>query len=170
MNPRKTMIPNILSLMTKDSLSFCMFLGGISGIYKLVLCLLRRLRNKDDGVNPAIAGFLSGFAFMMETSSKRKGFLKMYLFCRALDFLVTLLHRRKVIKKIPNFEVYMFGPMIAFLVYAHWYENSCFPPGIDKAFIAVSGATKKELGLAKYVFGKQGDIWYPFYKAKQVVL
>lgn len=124
---------------------------------------MRRIRNKDDGINPLVAGFLSGLSFMLETSAKRKNFLKFYLFLRALDTLISLLARKNIIKKIPYFECYMFGPVIGFLVYAYWYENEVFPPGIDKAFIATSGANKVELGLAKYVYARQGAIWYPRY-------
>lgn len=133
------------------------------GIFKFVLCFMRRLRNKDDGINALVAGFLSGLSFMLETSAKRKNFLKLYLFLRALDTLVTLLANKKIIKKIPYFEVYCFAPVISFLIYAYWYENECFPPGIDKAFISTSGATKIELGLAKHVYARQGAIWFPRY-------
>ena len=132
--------------------------------------MMRRLRNKDDGYNPMVAGFLSGLAFMLEASPKRKNFLKFYLFVRALDTLVSLLAKRNVIKKIPYFEVYIFGPVIAFLVYIHGYENKCFPPGIDKAFIAVSGVSQIELDLANKVYDVQGRLWFPYSNALKLKL
>lgn len=36
-NPRKNMIPNLLGLLSKDTLGFCAFLGSVAGSYKLVL-------------------------------------------------------------------------------------------------------------------------------------
>lgn len=142
-------------------MSFCAFLGALSGIYKVVLCTLRRLRNKDDGINALIAGAIAGLSMHLESSPRRRKFILMTLFCRSLHMLVSLLDKRKIIKKIPYFEVYMFGPLISFLIYAYFYENSVFPPGIDKAFEATAKPTREELILGKQICAKQGAIWYP---------
>ena len=92
----------------------------------------------------------------------------MYLFCRSLDFLVTVLDKWGLIKKIPFFEVYMFAPAISFLIYAHFYENSCFPKGIDKAFLAVTKPTVQELTIFSEVYGKAGQIMFPPYKGNKL--
>lgn len=78
-----------------------------------------------------------------------------------LDTGVTLLDKKEIIKKIKHFEVYMFGPVIGFLVYAFFYERPIFPPGIDKAFVSTSGATPQELVLASHVYLRQGLRWTP---------
>ena len=74
-----------------------------------------------------------------------------------------------MIKKIPHFEAYMFGPVISFLIYAHFYENSVFPPGIDKAFELVAKPTREELILGKEICGRQGAIWYPGLPKKLII-
>lgn len=161
LNPRKNLIRNIAGLFSEDTISFCALLGGISGFYKFALCTMRRIRNKDDGVNALIAGAIAGLSLHFESSPKRRKFILMTLFCRSLDTLVTLLDKRNVIKKIPDFEVYMFGPVISFLIYCYFYENNVFPPGIDKAFEVTAKPTREELILAKEVCGRQGAIWFP---------
>lgn len=41
-----------------------LFVGQFSGVYELVTRLLARVRNKVDGKNAAVAGFLSGFSLL----------------------------------------------------------------------------------------------------------
>ena len=95
-NPKKNLIPNLLSLFEKDSLSFCAFLGGMCGVFKLVLWMLRRLRNKDDGINPLVAGFLSGLWFMIETSAKRKNFFKNVYCSKSIRYITYATWEEKV--------------------------------------------------------------------------
>lgn len=93
----------------------------------------------------------------------------MALLVRGLDTIVQLLDKRKIFKKIKYFEAYMFGPVIAFLVYLYFYEKHLFPPGIDKAFIATARPTERELTLGSEIFDKQGKIWFPGVAKKLVI-
>jgi len=133
----------------------------MAGVYKLVLCILRRLRNKDDGFNSFVGGALAGLCLFLETSKRIKKLFVMAFFIRSVDTVVTLLEKKGLIKKIKHFEVYLFAPMISFLVYAYFYEKEVFPPGIDKAFIATARPTQNELTLGSDVFLRQGHIWFP---------
>jgi hypothetical protein len=63
---------NLLGVLSKDTLSFCLFVGGLAGIFKLTLCSMRRLRGTDDGINAAIAGALAGLSLAFEASGNRK--------------------------------------------------------------------------------------------------
>ena len=65
------------------------------------------------------------------------------------------------IKKIQYFEVYMFAPVISFLIYAYMFERECFPPGIDKAFIATLQPTTKELSMSDDIWLRYGKIYFP---------
>jgi hypothetical protein len=93
----------------------------------------------------------------------------MAFFLRMLDTFVTLLDKRGLIKKIKNFEVYMFGPVLSFLVYAYFYELDVFPPGIDKAFMSTAGPSQVELDLASEVYIRQGMRWFPGAAKKLVI-
>lgn len=52
------------------------------GVYKGVLCLMRRLC-PDDKINAGIAGFLSAFAILLD-DKKRRVFLALIFFSRCL--------------------------------------------------------------------------------------
>lgn len=161
LNPKKKLIPNIMDLFSSDCMSFCTFLGAFSGIYKFVLCTLRRLRNKEDGYNALISGAASGLALFFEHSARRRKFILLYLFVRSLEALINVLAKRNKIKKIKYFEVYMFGPVLSFLFYAYMYETECFPPGIDKAFLATSTPTNREFSMFEDIWQRQGKYFFP---------
>lgn len=161
LKPRKALAKNLIDLASRDAIGFCVFLGAFAGSYKAILCTLRRILKSDSGVAPFLAGLISGLAYTLETSQKRQRLLRMALFIRAIDTTVNLLDKWRYIKKIKNFECYMFGPVISFLVYIYFYEKNLFPPGIDKAFMATANPTPEELAIAEEVYLKQGNMWYP---------
>ena len=122
LNPKKNLIPNIIDLFSSNCMSFWTFLGLFSGVYKLLLCSLRRVRNKEDGINSIISGAVAAFAIYFDPSKKRKKFLVLYIFCRALEALMNVFAKRGYIKKIDKFEVYMFAPLLSYLFYAYMYK------------------------------------------------
>jgi hypothetical protein len=129
---------------------------------------MRRIRGKEDGLNAVIAGMVAGLAMIIDGGRRRKLILMAFL-VRAVDCLVTLLDKKGIIKKIKHFEVYLFGPMISFLVYLYFYEKAVFPPGIDRAFKATARPTPQELALGSEVYLRQGNIWFPGVAKKLVI-
>lgn len=55
----------------------------------------------------------------------------------------------------------MFGPLLSFLFYAYMYETECFPPGIDKAFLATSKPTTREFSMFADIYQRQGKYTFP---------
>ena len=54
--------------LVKDPMIFLrvpLFLGLQSFIYKIVLCILRRVRGKDDGINSFLSGCISGLSILL---------------------------------------------------------------------------------------------------------
>jgi len=146
-----------------------MFLGTLVGGYKLILCTLRKVRGKDDALNPLIAGFIAGFSLVLQGPGKLKKVLIMAFMMRAIDSSVQLLDKKNIIKKIKYFECYMFAPVISFLVYTYFYEKTVFPPGIDKAFLSTSAPSDQELVQANAIFLRQGLRWFPGAAKKLVI-
>lgn len=161
LSPRKKLVNNIVDLFSADCMSFCTFLGAFSGIFKFMMCTLRRLRGKDDELNSIISGALAATSFFFDPSKKRKKFILLYLFCRSLEMLVNVLDKKKFIKKIKYFECYMFGPVLSYLFYAYMYETECFPKGIDKAFLSTARPTVREYSMFEDIFQRQGKIYFP---------
>ncbi|CAI2376580.1 unnamed protein product [Moneuplotes crassus] len=159
--PSKSLLPNLANLLSKSNIKFCLFLGTFVGSYKLILLSLRKIfKNKDHPLFPIISGFLSGFSILLLESSKLKKLILLAFVMRALDTITQLLDKKKIIKKIKYFECYMFGPIIATLVYIYFYEKPVFAPGIDKAFKAIAQPNEKELALGD-IYVRQGIRWFP---------
>lgn len=104
LSPKKKLIPNIIDLFSADCMSFCTFLGALSGIYKFSICSLRRFRGDEDQLNSLISGALAGLSLFFESSEKRKKFVLLYLFVRAVEMLINVLDKKGYIKKIKYFE------------------------------------------------------------------
>ena len=68
---------------------------------------------------------------------------------------------RKIIKKIDKFEVYMFCPVIGFLIYIYFYERDVFPKGMEKGFLITFRPTYSEDILTNQVCLRQGYRFFP---------
>lgn len=55
----------VSQLTVADQLRFPAFLALFAFISKLVMCFLRRIRNKEDGLNSFAAGFMGGLAILV---------------------------------------------------------------------------------------------------------
>ena len=66
----------------KDALFFSLFASFLCGIYKGVLCAMRRF-SKDDGLNAIVAGGLSALALLFD-DKKRRTFLALVFLSRCL--------------------------------------------------------------------------------------
>lgn len=158
---KRGLVQAFIDLFSSESMSFCTFLGSFFGIYKASICTLRRWRGVDDELGAFISGGLAGLALFFDQSFHRRKFIVLYLFCRALDMLVQILDKKKYIKKIPYFEVYMFSPVIGMLFYSYMFETECFPPGIDKAFKYCSYPKQIEYDMFENVWQRMGRVLFP---------
>jgi hypothetical protein len=63
-------------------------------ISKLVLCVLRRFRNKDDGLNGFASGFIAGFSLLVNNDKGTKKMFALYLLSRAYGAIHNSLESR----------------------------------------------------------------------------
>jgi len=106
------------SLLSKGTLGFAMFLGSYIGGFKALLCLLRKLRNKDDPLNAAIAGGLAGTSLLFADSSEVVTWA-LYLLLRAAETIFYALVRRGKIKPIPHGDSLLFSLSTAIIFAAY---------------------------------------------------
>ena len=71
----------------KTSAKFGLFLMCFNTLYKLVLCVLRRLGSLDDRKNAPVAGFISALSLMIDAKSRRQ-LLAVLIMSRAVDSLL----------------------------------------------------------------------------------
>jgi hypothetical protein len=74
-------------------------------LFKITLCVLRRLRGKDDGLNSFLSGFIGGLAVLVNSDPDTRKIFALYLLSRAYDCGYQTLERNKVIPSIPQFHV-----------------------------------------------------------------
>lgn len=83
-------------------LRFPCFLAAFALVAKLVLCVLRRFRSKDDGLNGFAAGFLAGFTLLINNDQDTRKMFALYLLSRAYGSTQKVLEDRGWFPKIPN--------------------------------------------------------------------
>ena len=71
----------------KTSAKFGLFLMCFNTLYKLVLCVLRRLGSLDDRKNAPVAGFISALSLMIDAKNRRQ-LLAVLIMSRAFDSLL----------------------------------------------------------------------------------
>ncbi|KAL4487883.1 hypothetical protein ABPG72_022743 [Tetrahymena utriculariae] len=76
-----------------------LFITLMNSLMKLVQCLLRRVRQKEDGFNSFVSGFLGAFIGMMFENKKNWYTWRMYLGGRAIEMLYNSLINKGYINK-----------------------------------------------------------------------
>ena len=83
-----------------QQLKFPLFISSFAFVLKITLCLLRKLRNKDDGYNAFLSGFIAGFTVLMNNDYTTRKMYALYLLSRAYAAAHTSLEQKKIIPKI----------------------------------------------------------------------
>ena len=69
--PAKLMQRLLKGKSISESAKFGLFVMCFNTLYKLVLCVMRRLGSLDDRKNAPIAGFVSAFSLMIDVKHRR---------------------------------------------------------------------------------------------------
>ena len=145
----------------KTSAKFGLFLMCFNTLYKLVLCVLRRLGSLDDRKNAPIAGFISALSLMIDAKNRRQ-LLAVLIMSRAVDSLLVQIenHSQKVAKEAPDTQHAIFKPDSFFMknkslflwVIANTFLQGlmCLKPellnkGLKKFFTQQSQQTKNDI-------------------------
>ena len=85
-----------------DQLRFPMFLSTFAFVAKLVLCVMRRVRGKDDGLNGFVSGALGGLALLIHNDKGTRKLFALYLFSRAYGATYNSMDSRKAVPQAKN--------------------------------------------------------------------
>lgn len=69
------------------NLGFSLSIGVFSGLYKLLLCLMRRIWNKDDYKNTLFASTIASLSILLDRSHSRRITMIYVILCRSFDNL-----------------------------------------------------------------------------------
>lgn len=134
----------IKQIFTLDALRFAGFIGGMNFLYKATLCLLRKIRGKDDGLNASIAGFVGGMAVLVDTRSRRESFA-LYSIARFLDIMLKIGANRGKVPDPIEFWRAGFLVSIIFMAYAYTCEIDTLLPSYAKWLKELYAASPAEL-------------------------
>ena len=115
----------------KDTLRFGLFLAIMNGVYKLLLCILRRIL-KDDRLAAPIAGFFAGLISSMEAKNRRQ-LLTVLLIGRMVDTTLNVSQDRGLYKRRVGLEgVAIFAISNVLMQYSMAYESEVMNKQINK--------------------------------------
>ncbi|XP_034191318.2 transmembrane protein 135 isoform X1 [Osmia lignaria lignaria] len=88
----------------RDNLNLAVFLGGFTGLYRLMSCLLRRFFQKDSCYFAIPAGLISGITFMAYSSNT----IALYFMWKALQLLWNDLSEKKIVPEVKWFAIFLY--------------------------------------------------------------
>ena len=113
-----------------DALRISGFLSLLKFIYKAVLCSMRNIRGKEDGLNSMVAGGLSGLALIVEDETRKENW-SLYFFGRMIDIVLRILEKRGYPVNVHLVETIMFMGMSVFMLYCYGVE----PDNMMKSYL-----------------------------------
>ncbi len=95
-------------LFSKTAFSFGVFAATMTFIYKAGLCLLRRLRKKEDKYNSIVAGIMSSITIVLEQNPAIRKLICYYFFANSIDSLLSTMESNKIAKKPKDWGLYSY--------------------------------------------------------------
>lgn len=126
-NPRKIFNSSLFALGT--------FLGILSGGHRALACLLRRIRNKEDGWNEFLGGFIAGLSFVLNGSTE----VGMYVASKAAEAIFRNGVKEGIVKPLPHGEILLFALGTATMFWVSIWEPHNLRPSYFKFLVKASG-------------------------------
>ena len=139
LSPKKKLAKGFKQIFTFDTALFGLFTGGFLATFRLILCKLRALRDKEDKYNSIIAGFLAAFVLWIDKSKSRRITVAVYSFARCFESIIKLLDSNDVIKERKMWPILLMWTLHIYISITWYYEFDWFPPGLEKALLVISG-------------------------------
>ena len=130
------LLRNLMSVDSwRDNLRFVIFAAAMNGIYKTVLCFLRRIFNSDKIAAP-IAGFMAGLCCMIDTF-KRRRLILMLLLTRLTSVSFSMGEARNLVKDFSAYSLVIFLVSSTVAQICFMSESDCIDPKL-KNFVKSS--------------------------------
>ncbi|XP_034937145.1 transmembrane protein 135-like [Chelonus insularis] len=129
--------PGVLKaeLCKKDNFNLALFLGGFSGIYRLLSCLLRRTFNKNSKMHAIPAGLLASVAFLMFPNNT----IALYVMWKALQLSWNKGVENRIVPEVKWFVIFLYCFSTAVLFHAAIIEPQNLRASYWKFLLSLSG-------------------------------
>lgn len=162
-NPKTLAIPAkrraaLIKAFGSKSLQFGLFVALLSGLVRLVNCILRRLRGVEDGLNAIASGLIAGTSTAMAKSVE----LSMYILAKACEAVFRSLVSHKYLPQLPHWEAYLYALATAILFYASTFEPFNLRPSYVAFLYRVStGSFRGFFNASKGLRDEFLTSWFP---------
>ncbi|XP_019871641.2 transmembrane protein 135 isoform X2 [Aethina tumida] len=122
-------------LWKKEILNLASFLGAFSGLFRSVLCILRRTTGKDDALHAIPAGLVAGMAFTKYPDTT----ISLYVLWKAAQITYNIGIDKGIVPKVPGFTEFLYCFSTAILFHAAIMEPTNLRPSYWKFLHSISG-------------------------------
>jgi len=120
--------------LSKESFKFGAFLGLMSLTLKALICIMRRIRKKEDWKNLFIPGMIAGYLNLFFVHKSHRVAFATFFLSRAFDACYNSLVNRKIIKKSQLNYVIIFMVLNGLTVYGRMHEPYIVPPSLARFY------------------------------------
>ncbi|KAF5281582.1 hypothetical protein FQR65_LT14625 [Abscondita terminalis] len=121
-------------LFRKKNLSLALFLGGFSGVFRAVCCILRRGTGVDSPYHAIPAGLLAGISFRHYPDTT----VALYVLWKMAQITYSLGIDKGVLPQVPGFTIFLYCLSTAILFHAALLEPSNLRPSYWKFLHTIS--------------------------------
>ncbi|CAD8126937.1 unnamed protein product [Paramecium sonneborni] len=121
-------------LINRTNFHLGLFMGTQTFLIKCIQCLLRTIRQKEDGWNAAISGFIGGGLSFITQKPHVQNILRVYLFARATECLYQIGIQRKYYNHRKANTAIAFILMTAVIAYGFFFEPDILPMDTFKMY------------------------------------
>ena len=157
LSPKKKLASGLRQIFSFDTLMFGTATGGFLGVFRLLFCKLKAIRNKEDKWNSLIAGFMAAFMLIIDRSKPRRITLAIYGLARCLEAIIKIISSKqrteededdsdsifKLLKRgfnsIMDFPIFLMCVLHIYVAITWYFDIVGFPVGLDKPIKAISG-------------------------------
>ncbi|CAD8112016.1 unnamed protein product [Paramecium sonneborni] len=100
-----------------------LFVSLYVAICKYALCKLKNIRQKVDGLNPALAASVACSALFLESEGRRQE-IALFIFPKSLETAWRLLKKRGYVSSIKGWELFLFGLAMGIINYFYHYDDA----------------------------------------------
>jgi hypothetical protein len=123
-------------LVEGSTVRFALFAGCFVGVFRGVLCLLRRVvRQEQHRTLPLLAGAAAGGMGCLLLDKQSRQTVALFLLARAIDITYQDLVRKGYLPKWDYFYVALYSLTIAISGYAYSNEPGCIPPDLYRFYL-----------------------------------
>ncbi|KAK3097710.1 hypothetical protein FSP39_012368 [Pinctada imbricata] len=123
------------ALKHRDNFKLGAFLGCFSAIFRLVNCLLRWVRNKDDELHGMLAGFLAGWSMLWFKSTT----IALYTAYKLAEILYFKGISKGIVPYIRYADIIIYSISTAYVFHIAVLEPHCLRPAYWKFLVKVTG-------------------------------